>query len=150
MTQARATAATPPVDSSNIDNALVTLLGNDPALLALCPNGAYIDEAPPGATRFVIVSLVEEVDVDVFGQRAYEDGLYAIEARMLASAGGDIKAAAARIDALLQDQPLTAAGFVWMAMYRETRIRTTEVDDVDPSIRWLRRGGNYRVQMTIA
>jgi hypothetical protein len=84
----------------------------------------------------------------VFGQRGYEDGLYAISARMLEGTGGDIKAAAKRIDELLADQPLTVAGFVWMATYRESRIRITEVDDVDPSIRWQHRGGNYRVQMT--
>jgi hypothetical protein len=35
-----------------------------------------------------------------------------------------------------------------MAMYRETRVRITEVDEVDVSIRWNRRGGHYRVQMT--
>jgi hypothetical protein len=143
-----AAARTVTTDSSDIDNAIIALLGADPTLLQLCPNGVYYDEAPPMMTRFVIVSLVQELDVDVFGQRAYEDGLYAISARMLEGVGGDIKAAAKRIDELLADQPLTVAGFAWMATYRESRIRITEVDDVDPSIRWQHRGGNYRVQMT--
>jgi len=134
-------------DSSEIDNALIAKLGSDLQLLALCPNGVYMDEAPPGSTRFVIVSLVEGLDVEVFGGRGYEDILYAVSARMLSSAGGDIKAAAARIDALLQDAPLTAAGYVWSTTFRESRIRHTEVDDTDESIRWLHRGGNYRVQM---
>jgi hypothetical protein len=145
------------VDSSDIDAALIAKLGSDATLLALCPNGVYMDEAPPGMTKFVIVSLVEEVDEPVFGKRAYEDALFLVEARMLSTAGGNIKAAAARIDVLLEDQPLLApgspassvAGYTWMTMCRESRVRLTEVDEVDPAIRWYRRGGNYRVQMSV-
>ena len=44
-------------DTSDIAAALIAKLGSDSALLALCPNGVYWDQAPPGATRFVIVSL---------------------------------------------------------------------------------------------
>jgi hypothetical protein len=143
-----AAARTVTTDSSAIDNALIALLGSDPELLQLCPNGVYYDEAPPGSTRFVIVSLVQEVDVDVFGGNGYEDALYTVEARMLSNSAGDIRSAAARIHTLLQDQPLVAEGFTYMAMYRETRVRITEVDEVDVSIRWNRRGGHYRVQMT--
>jgi hypothetical protein len=136
-------------DSSDIDNAVIAKLGADAALLGLCPNGVYWAEAPPGSTRFVIVSLVAEVDEDVFGGRAFEDTVYHVTARMLSTAGGDVKAAAARIDALLQDDPLTVNGYGWMATYRETRIRDVEVDSVDPSIRWNVRGGTYRVQMVL-
>jgi hypothetical protein len=146
------------VDSSDIDAALIAKLGSDATLLALCPNGVYRDEAPPGMTKFVIVSLVEEVDEAVFGKRGYEDALYLVEARMLSTAGGNIKAAAARIDVLLEDQPLLApgspassvAGYTWMTMFRESRtFPNTEVDEIDPSLRWYRRGGNYRVQMSV-
>jgi len=132
-------------DSSDIDNALVTKLAADATLLALCPNGVYVDEAPPGSTRFVIVSLVDENDEGIFGARAIEDALYQVEAQMLTTAGGNIKAAAARIDALLEQGTLTVAGYSVMALFRESRIRLTEVDAVDNSIRWLRRGGNYRL-----
>ena len=137
-------------DSSDIDAALVVKLASDAALLALCPNGVYVDEAPSGATRFVIVSLVDEADEAVFGGRAIEDALYLVEARMLSTiAGANIKAAAARIDALLEDQPLTVAGYTGMAVFRESRLRTTEVDDQDSTLRWYRRGGHYRVQMSL-
>ena len=137
-------------DSSAIDNALLAVLGSDAALLALTPNGAYWDESPPGSTRFVIVSLVDEVDAQQFGSRSYEDALYAVEARMLSTVtGANIKAAAARIDALLEDAVLTVAGFKTMTVHRESRIRMTEVDDQDASIRWYRRGGQYRVQMSV-
>jgi hypothetical protein len=135
-------------DSSDIDNALVAKLGSDAALLALMPNGAYIDEAPPGATRFVIVSLVEAPDEPEFGRRAYEEPLYLVKAVALSSSGGDVKAAAARIDALLEDEPLTAPGFACGGLCREDRIRMTEVDAVDASIRWVHRGGHYRLMAT--
>lgn len=145
-------------DSSDIDAALIAKLGADATLLSYCPNGVYVDEAPQGATRFVIVSLVEETDEAVFGGRAIEDALFLVEVRMLSTAGGNIKAAAARIDVLLDDQPLLApgsppapvAGYTWMATYRESRVRGTEIDEVDPSIRWFRRGGQYRCQMAVA
>ena len=136
-------------DTSAIDNALIAKLGADAALLALCPNGVYWDEAPAGMSRFVIVSLESAADVGVFGGRAIEQKVYAIRARMLSTAGGDIKAAAARIDALLEDSPLTVTGFTWMTTYREAPIRLTEVDEVDPVIRWQHRGGTYRVEMSI-
>src|SRR5678809_152625 len=110
-------------DSSDIDNAIVAKLAADATLLSYCPNGVYVDEAPQGMTKFVIVSLVDELDTPVFGSRAFEDALYLIEARMLSTANGNIKAAAARIDALLDDQSLTigspaaqVTGYTQMAM----------------------------------
>jgi hypothetical protein len=144
-----------PLDSSDIDAALVMKLSSDATLLALCPNGVYVDEAPPGSTRFVIVSLIDEVDQLMFGGRAFENGLYSIEARMLSTvAGANPKAAAARIDVLIDPQPplppatLAVPGYSLMTTHRESRIRMTEVDDLDRSIRWFRRGGQYRVMVS--
>jgi hypothetical protein len=137
-------------DTSDIAAALIAKLGSDTELLTLCPNGVYWDQAPPGATRFVIVSFVAAEDVGVFGRRAIEDGLYHVEARMLSTvAGANPKAAAARIDAVLEDQPLTVAGYVWMTTHREAPTRMTEIDAVDTSIQWFRRGGHYRIQMSL-
>ena len=137
-------------DSSAIDNALIARLGGDATLLALTPNGTYWDEAPAGSTRFVIVSLADQADVQQLGSRAYEDALYAVEARMLSTvAGNDPKGAAAQIDVLLEDVLLTVTGYTPMRLHREGRIRQTEVDAVDPTIRWYRRGGYYRVQMSL-
>lgn len=133
-------------DSSDIDNALIAKLGADATLLALAPNGVYWEEAPPNSTRFVIVSLVDAQDVGEFGRRAYEDALYAVEVRMLSTVvGGNPKAAAARIDVLLDHQPLTVPGYAHMTTFRESRFRLTEVDEQDPTLRWYRRGGQYRV-----
>jgi hypothetical protein len=137
-------------DTSDIAAALIAKLGSDTELLALCPNGVYWDQAPPGATRFVIVSFIAAEDVGVFGRRAIEDGLYHVEARMLSTvAGANPKAAAARIDAVLEDQPLTVTGYSWMTTHREEPTRMTEVDAVDTSIQWFRRGGHYRIQMSV-
>ena len=137
-------------DSSDIDAALVAKLAGDATLAALMQSGAFVfmDEAPAGGTKFVIVSLVMEEDAQQFGGRSYEDALYEVEARMLSTAGGNIKAAAARIDVLLDHSTLTVSGYALMALHREARTRSTEVDEVDASIRWYRRGGQYRVVMS--
>lgn len=135
-------------DSSDIDAALVAKLGADATLLGLMPNGVYWDDAPPGSTRFVIVSLIDEADTQQFGGRSYEDALYLVKAVALSTANHNIKAAAARIDALLENGTLAVAGYASMALHRENRIRLTEVDQVDPTVRWFHRGGHYRVTMS--
>lgn len=140
-----------PPDSSGIDQALVQLLSSDGTLLGLCPNGVYVDEAPQGTNRFVIVSLVEADDVQIFGGRGIEDCLFLVEARMRSSAmanASDIRSASFRIDELLEDATIAPTGYTSMTIHREKRIRLTEVDDDDESIRWYRRGGHYRVMMS--
>lgn len=142
-------------DSSNIDNAIVAMLGADATLLSASPNGVYFDVAPEHSTRFVIVSLLESNDESVFGGRAYEEYLYLVKAVQRSTEPNTIKAAAARIDVLLDDQPLgvgsplSVAGYTFMACFRESRIRQTEVDPNDASILWHHRGGLYRVQMCV-
>jgi len=140
-----------PPDTSAIDAALLDRLGADALLKTLAPHGVWFDEAPAGAIKFVIVSLVDAVDVDQHGGHAYEDLLYAVEYRELKQAEAQSKArqAAQRIRELLDDQPLTVTGYTWMATYRERPERHTEVDDLDASIKWNRRGGQYRVQMAV-
>jgi len=135
-------------DSSDIEGALIQKLGSDATLLAICVNGVYPDVADEGMDRFVIVSLIDESDEQMFGERAFEDALFLVEARVRSNTNANIKAAAARIDVLLGDQPLTVAGYSTMTVHRESRIRMTEIDDADRSIRWYRRGGNYRVVMS--
>jgi hypothetical protein len=143
-----------PPDSSDVDAALVAQLQADTALKALMPDGVFMDEAgvsmaPAGGTakRFVIVSLVDAHDTPMFEGRASENAVYLVKAVELkpATGSGNIKAAAARIDALLELGTLTIAGYGFQVMRRVGRIRMTEVDDVDPSIRWQHRGGRYQV-----
>lgn len=136
-------------DSSEIDAAILAKLVNDATLAALLPDGVWMDEASQGSTRFVIVSLIEEADEGVFGGRAFENALYLVKAVEKSASGVNIKAAAARIDALLEDQSLSASGYTWMSTVREERVRFVEVDGVDPSVRWQHRGGRYRVQFSV-
>lgn len=122
-------------------------LNSDAALLALMPNNVWWQQADEGLTRFVIVSLIEALDVGRFGSRSHEDALYLVKAVALGTANAtNVYNAAARIDTLLDHQPLTATGYGHMAMFREERIGPfLEVDDVDPKIRWYHMGGQYRV-----
>lgn len=138
------------LDSSEIDNALVAKLGADAQLLSYAINGVHMDEAPPKTTRFVIVSVIDAFDEGVFGGRAVEDVLYLVEYRELKQGTGQAKAAAARIDELLNEGELVVpAGYTFMAMFRDSRTRHTETDEAEESIRWYRRGGRYRVQVSM-
>jgi hypothetical protein len=138
-----------PPDSSGIDDAILAVLTADATLAAFVPDGVWLEEAPPDARRFVIVSLVEAVDGAVFGGRAIESCLYLIKAVVQATAGGAAQQAAARIDALLEDQPLAVPGYGWMTTHRVERLETTEVDELDTLIRWQHYGGRYRVEMSV-
>jgi hypothetical protein len=138
-----------PPDSSAIDAALVARLANDTQLKTLLPDGVFFGEAPPNLRNFAIVSLITEVDVATFGKRAIEDVLYLVKAVCFGTGGTNDKAAAARIDVLLEDYALAVTGYDVMTVHREQRIRYPEVDDLDPSIRWQHRGGQYRVTMSI-
>lgn len=144
-------------DSSLIGNAIVTKLGADATLLSYVPNGVYFDLAGENMTRFVVVSLASASDDQMLGARASEDAVYLVEARIRGDTVAERTAAreaAARIDALLDPQPpnppatLAVTGYALMTIYREEPIRLTERDDVDATILWHRRGGQYRVVMS--
>lgn len=138
-----------PPDSSAIDTALITRLQSDATLMGYMPDGVWFDYAPQGSQRFVLVSLVENVDVPIFAARAIESVRYLVKAVELASGSGKTGPAAARIDALLENTTLVVSGYGASACYRVQRVRYVEVDDDDPAIRWQHRGGHYEVQMTI-
>ena len=139
------------MDSSEIDNALVAKLASDSELLAMMPNGIYYGLAAEGSTRFVLVTLETATDIAQFGGRAIEERYYLIEAVGLSSTNPAMQQAAARIDQLLEDQPLTIDGYDWMTTYRiEPRRAPTEPDESNRSLRWFRRGGVYKVAATPA
>jgi hypothetical protein len=139
-------------NASDIDNALVAKLGADPELLALCPNGVYFGLAPAWSTRFVVVNLVHSTETAVFGGTVISSAVYAVKAVMQEGAGGDINRAAARIHELLEDQPLTAAGYVYASMFRDEedgRIRYEERDEKNNAVVWSHRGAEYVVDMAL-
>lgn len=132
--------------TSAVSRALVAYLGSDVTLLSAVPNGVYLSEAFPDATRFVIVRLILGFDEGVFGGRAYQDLHYEVEARGL-DANAQIVQAADRLEQLLgADQPVSiaATGYV-LTVTREEPIEEIEVDDINPDLRWYRRGGRYHV-----
>lgn len=132
-------------DSSNVDAAIVAALKADTALAALMTDGVFVDVGPGGAERLVIVSLLAHEDVYVFEGGAWEQCTYLVKAVARATSGVDLKAAAARIQAVLQDVPLTITGYSHMLTRRAERIRYTEVADDDRDMRWQHRGGQYEV-----
>lgn len=135
-------------DSSDVDAALVAKLASDTGsggLMTLMPDGVFMDVAPANKTKFVIVSLVMHEDEYVFAGSAYEKSTYLVKAVGLNVTGTVIKAAAARINTLIQDVPLSITGYQHMLTRREERVRYTEVDDVNPDTRWHHRGGRYAV-----
>lgn len=139
----------PLLDSGLIDNALVNVLSADAALKALVPDGVYFDEAPQGMKRFAIIALVEGLTRAEFaapgGRRAAEDVEYIVKVVLLNGSSSDARNAAARIDQLLEDQPIAIDSFTCLSIHRTARIRDTEVDSVDATIRWQHRGGHYRI-----
>lgn len=135
-------------DSSDVDAAIVAKLVSDTSaggLMTLMTDGVWMDMAPKDSTKFVIVSLATHEDRYEFAGPAYEQSVYLIKAVDLNVSGTRAKAAAARIHALLQDVQLSISGYDHMLMQREERIRYTEVDEVNPDIRWQHRGGRYQV-----
>ena len=138
-------------DSGEIDNALVNVLSADAELAALVPDGVYFDEAPQGMQTFALVSLIEGVTQSQWAaateRRAAESCEYIVKAVMLSGSSANARKAAARIDELLEDQQdaLRITGFTCLSITRTARIRDTEVDSVDATIRWQHRGGHYRI-----
>jgi hypothetical protein len=137
-------------DTSDLDAAIVTLLQNDATLHALAPDGVYFAEAPPGLQQFVIVSVVDHADEDVFQGRAFESALYMVKAVELSTVTTkNIKSAAARLDALLRRAIVPATGYAEIATAREGGWQhAVEVDAINTSIRWHHRGANYRITGT--
>lgn len=125
--------------------ALLALLRADTTLFGICPDGVWVDEAPPSAQRFVIVSLIVGFDEQMFGGRAYEDVLYLVKAVILSTTGGNIAVAAARINEILHYKNLVVPNAVSSLMRRTERVRETEVDPDNPAIRWFHRGGRYQI-----
>lgn len=132
-------------DSGAVDAALIAKLASDATLMTLCPDGVFADVSASGKTRFVVVSLSTSHDEPMEGARAYEEMAYLAKAVMLDTSSVNARAAAARIDALLEGQPLTITGYKHMLLSRVERIRYTEVDPDNNDTRWQHQGGLYEL-----
>jgi hypothetical protein len=135
-------------DPSDVDAALCNALKADTGsggLMTLMTDGVYMDIAPSGVDKFVIVSLLAHEDAYQQNGSSYERSVYLVKAVERNTVGTRAKAAAARIQAVLQDVRLTITGYSHMLTEREERIRYAEVDEEDRDTRWQHRGGRYAV-----
>lgn len=132
-------------DSSALDAALTSLLLTDATLQGLLPDGVFFDQANLGAKRFVQITVTEAPDTEMFEGRAFEGPVYLVLAVVLSTTGGNIQAAAARIDDLLEGAQLTAAGYAPAPLRRLRRVRHSDPDGQNAEHRWQTRGGEYGV-----
>ena len=129
-----------------IDAGLKARLAGDATLTALVPDGVWMTLAPMHARRFVLLECLDTVPVPVFAGVGFENCVYRVTAVMQEASSEDADAAAARIELLLNDVPFDAAGYAWMTSYQEKRVPPTLESDPDTAVRWIRRGGEYRIQ----
>ena len=135
-------------NSGAIDQAIIGALQADATLQALIPDGVYFNLAQPGKKRFGLVGIFDALDVGMFGQRDYEETLYFVKAVGLSTVTtlSNMKAAAHRIDELLELAQLTPPDYVWVDCVREERLADTVPDPIDASLFWFHFGGHYRVK----
>jgi hypothetical protein len=132
--------------SHDVDRAVIERLAGDAELTALMPDGVYFEPAPLGAKACVVVALTAHEDAYVFGGAAWELFTYSIEALELETSADHAGAAEARIKALMQDGPLTPAGYAVMNVKRYGYFHLIEVDDGNAT-RWQHCGANYQVMV---
>src|SRR5688572_28895777 len=87
--------------SGDIDAALIAKLLADAPLAALVTDGWYYDIAASGKTRFGIVKLMTHTVERMFNGKAFEVPIYLVKAVESGTGTAITKAAAARIDVLL-------------------------------------------------
>jgi hypothetical protein len=136
-----------PLNSRDIDRALVEYLESDALLQAELPDGVFIGEAPENAKRCIVITLADHEDVAEFGKRAYERVLYLVKTIARSDLLANTYAADGRLDELLEDGVPEVPGF--MACYRVRRVREVERDDLDKSKRWFHGGGYYRIEVAV-
>jgi hypothetical protein len=131
---------------SAVDTALLALLRADVDLAAILGGAnVYLGDGPDHLTKLVLVlpgpSHVERMFT---GQTAYELLVYSVTANIQAADWVDAFAAAARIDALLDGQPLDVIGYSLMVMKRTEHVAPyDERDDVNNV--WQHAGGLYEI-----
>lgn len=134
-------------DSDAVDVAVIAKL-SEPTLAGFMPDGVFYDVAP-GGTKFVIVSLLAHEDSYVFEGTAFERHLYLIKAVQKSNTiTAEVRSAARRIHALMQDGALSITGYSHVKTKRLERIVIAEPDDIDRNIRWMHLGGHYEVLVT--
>lgn len=137
------------INVREVEKAIIGTLAADPELTGYLPDGVYWDLAPQSSTQFAIVSASTSRGQMEFGNvDSWRALVYVVKAVVLSSGNSPIAAADARINALLDRQPLAlppAAGAGLMVMRWVDRIRYTE--NVDGNT-WQHGGARYEVIVT--
>jgi hypothetical protein len=125
------------MSQSAIDQAIVGRLSADAALTAAAPGGVWWELAPQdAATPYVVITLAEDIDEQVFRGTAYEVTQYAIEAMDDNPSADGVAAAYDRIHALMQDPVFAISGYTLLKCLRRRRYRSV-IEDGDQRIQQL-------------
>lgn len=135
-------------DARLVDSALMTLLSGDAVLMTLCPDGVWWGVPPQGATKAVVVALIDHSERPALGGATlYERSVYLVKAVLLMVDGATPQGAAARIHELLHGAvpDLSAAGYTAMDLRRIERLRLPPEIDAANKARWQHEGGQYEL-----
>lgn len=135
-------------DPADVGLAIVAALKVDTGtggLMTLMTDGVWIDIAPHGCTKFVIVSQATHRDEYVFDGPAFEESEYLVKAVDLNTSRTRVRAAGARIHALLQDAALNISGYALMVLQRKQYVGYPDPDQENKDIVWQHCGGRYEV-----
>lgn len=127
---------------------MINKLLTDTQLSALMTDGVWWEIAPHGKTKVVIVKLMAHTVTAMYGGRAYEEPVYLVKAVALGTTGTDVKAAAARIDALLDGGTLVISGYTVMAIQLQEYVHYVEADPTNADARWQHYGGLYGITVS--
>lgn len=135
-----------PLDSGNVDTALINVLANDATLKSMLPDGVSFSQAPQGSKRYVLVTILDHVDRGVFNDGGFEVFRYFVKAVGLSTliTVPQMRQAAYRIHQLLHQAQVPVTGYPAPASFERLRYeRFEERDSVDASLVWYHRGGHY-------
>jgi hypothetical protein len=143
------------VDTGAVDAAVIAVLAEDAALVALCPDGVWYAVAGQGAQAFVLVDRANhEIDANVFDSDDRMEVLgetftYEVTAVIPETAPVKARQAGARIRALLDGNSLLApAGFqLQKPIIERSGIRFPEPDPNNPDRVIQHWGARYDVQL---
>lgn len=129
--------------SAEIEEMLYGTLSDDAQLGTLAPGGVWRDLAPSTAEgTLVVFSHVSTNDLYALGHRAVSDCVYQVKAITPGETSRPSWDAAARIDALLTDAPLTMSAGHVLSCRRSSVVSLTEIDAGD---QYQHAGGLYAI-----
>jgi hypothetical protein len=138
-------------DLSAIDNRLLEVLGSDPTLAALLPDGAWFDPAPAGLSAFLVLNRPPEMErANALGDAdGWERVQYTVKSVIESSSRGPSNDAAHRIHELLHRglRETEAGGYRVMHLESLFAITYGERDPTNTAIVYQHNGGQYQVML---